>query len=98
MNPADFTFLNPGDQGFIPNPEFQPPPQPNLNAQHTLLKKYLSNNDADDSDNESDTDSDDPKTVVYIHYYSIAILVILAIVLYLVYKMHNNLNGLYEAS
>ncbi len=67
--------------------------------QIAMLRTYLAES-ADDSDNDSDSDSgSDPESSGdgnWQHYYGIATLIMLAIILYYVFKIRNDLTGMYE--
>jgi hypothetical protein len=66
--------------------------------QFDMLRKYLAES-ADDSDSDSDSDSDDEGDSGggnWQHYYGIATLIMLAIILYYVFKIRRELTGMYE--
>ena len=84
----------------------QPPQQmaPGGLDQFDMLRKYLAesvDDEPDDSDDETDSDNDDDEDSgsgdgYWLHIYGISALVMLAIILYYVFKIRKELVGMYE--
>ena len=68
--------------------------------QFDMLRKYLAESDDDsdsDSDDDSDTESDSGSNDNnWLHFYGIATLIMLAVILYYVFKIRKELVGMYE--
>lgn len=77
-------------------PQQQMPMQPPQGNQFDMLKQYINRSDDSDSDSD-DEESGSEGGDNWIHYYGIAILVMLAIILYFVYKIKKELMGIFEA-
>ena len=66
--------------------------------QFEMLRKYLAES-ANESDSDSDSDSDEEGSRMdgnWQHYYGIATLIMLAIIMYYVFKIRKELLGMYE--
>lgn len=61
--------------------------------QFEILKKYLNDNDEDENDSEEE-DDDEPKTVMnWSHVYGTIMVLLLAIVVFFLYKIHFDLHN-----
>lgn len=96
----DYTFigdLNGGGANMQGPPGMNMPIQGGPN-QFDMIRKYLADT-ADDSDSDSesdDEDDDDGDGYDLQHYYGIPILIMLAIILYYIFKIRQELTGIYE--
>ena len=74
-----------------PAPMYQPPvPNP-----RDLFKNYLAESD-DESDDDSEEENDNPRGSNWQHYYGIATLILLAVILYYVFKIRKEISSIYE--
>lgn len=83
----DYTFIT--DLNDLQYDQIQPSP-----SAHKPLKYYMNNDSDSDSDSEEDSGIEDNQD--WTHYYGVATLIALAIILYYVIKIRKELSELYE--
>jgi hypothetical protein len=73
-----------------------PPPHPPPN-QIDMINKYLEDTDTHSSSDSSDDESDDnDSNLNWRYFYNIIVLIMLAVILYYVWKIRRELVGIYE--
>lgn len=82
-----------------PPPQMFQPPAQNFDK-YDMIKKYLSETDADDSDDDDENSDDESEDGCncgnYIHMYGILILIVLIVILWFVFKIRKELTSMYE--
>ena len=94
----DYTFISDlNNSGQMPMQQvpMQQVPMQQVPMQSNMLRKYLAE-ESDDDESDSEYDDNDQESHSWQHYYGIANLILLAVILYYIYKIRKELTGMYE--